>query len=152
MLATYCYNRGFAIDPDNRFATDAVPRRIMQAYYAATVVFLLLDYLGGLNVRVAFLADAAGPRAGYYGFCLFCLVLMTWRPAWTAIVSAFESLVTLVSLIVATGTRAILVSDGMLQGTEPGISTAEIVNFLLAGGIAYVAWTRGLRALQRGRR
>lgn len=152
MLATSCYERGFAIDPGKRIATDAVPRRIMQAYYAATVLFLLLDYVGGLNVRVAFLADAPGLRAAYYGFCVVCLGLMTWRPAWTAIVTAFESLVTLASLIIATGTRAILVTDAMLEGTESFISMAEIVNFLLSGSVAWLAWTRGLARFHDGLR
>ncbi len=152
MLATSCYEPGAVIDPVHAFTNDTVPRRIMQAYYAATVVFLLLDYFGGLNVRVAFLADAPGLRAAYYGFCIFCLVLMLWRPAWTAIVTAFESLVTLASLIIATGTRAILVTDAMLEGTEPFISMAEIVNFLLSGSIAWLAWTRGLARFHQGLR
>lgn len=129
-----------------------MPRQVLRAYYAGTVVFLLLDYLGGLNVRVAFLADAPGLRAAYYGFCLVCLVLMIWRPAWTAIVGAFESVVTLASLIIATGMRAILVTDDMLAGAEPFISMQEIVNFLLSGSIAYFAWTRGLASLYRGTR
>ena len=122
----------------------------MQAYYAATVLFLLLDYFGGLNVRVAFLADAPGMRAAYYGFCIVCLGVVIWRPAWTAIVTAFESLLTLASLIIATGTRAILVTDGMLEGTEPYVSMAEIVNFLLSGSIAWLAWTRGLARFREG--
>ena len=28
-------------------------RRILQAYYAATIVFLLLDYGAGMNIRIA---------------------------------------------------------------------------------------------------
>lgn len=152
MLATFCYETGFVIAPDSKLVNDVVPRRIMRAYYAATVVFLLLDYFGGLNIRVAFLAEAPGLRACYYGFLIVCLILILWRPAWTAIVTAFESLVTLASLIIATGTRAILVTDGMLEGTEPYISTAEIVNFLLSGSIAWLAWSRGLTRFHQGLR
>lgn len=140
------------IAPGNAFANDALPRRVIHAYYAGTLIFLLLDYFAGLNVRVAFLADAPALRAAYYAFCIVCLGLMLWRPAWTAIVTAFESLVTLASLIIATGTRAILVTDGMLEGTEPYISMQEIVNFLLSGSIAYLAWTRGLTKFHRNLR
>lgn len=124
----------------------------MRTYYAATVAFLMLDYFAGLNVRVAFLDDAPGLRAAYYVFCGICFGLMLWRPAWTAIISAFESLVTLASLIVATGTRAILVSDEMLQGTEPYLTLQEIVNFLLSGSVAYLAWARGLARLHQDTR
>lgn len=124
----------------------------MRAYYAGTVVFLLLDYFAGFNVRVTFLADAPGLRAAYYLFCIACFALMLWQPAWTALITAFESLVTLASLIIATGTRAILVTDGMLEGTEPYLSLQEIVNFLLSGSIAYLAWARGLTKYHRGLR
>lgn len=123
----------------------ASPRRLMLAYYAATVVFLALDVLLGLNIRVAFLEGSVPLRSAYYGICFGCLALMLWRPNWTAIISAFESLVTLVALIIGFGTRAIFISDAMLEGQDTFIRMPEIVNFLLSGSIAYVAWIRGMR-------
>lgn len=153
MLATLCYEWSKPIT--ERFAIDgsrALPGRIMRWYYAGTIVFLLLDYVGGLNIRVAFLAGAGGLRAAYYGLCFVCLGLMIWRPAWTVVISAFESLVTLVALIVSFGTRAILVSDAMLAGSEPFISMPEIINFLMSGSIAYLAWARGMAEFQKSLR
>lgn len=120
-------------------------RSVMLAYYVATVLFLLLDMLVGLNVRIAFFDASIPLRAGYYCVCFACLGLMLWRPLWTAVISAFESLVTLVALIVSFGTRAILVSDALLEGRDPAITMPEIVNFLMSGSIAYVAWTRGMQ-------
>lgn len=127
----------------------ASPQNLLLAYYAATVLFLLLDVLFGLNVRIAFLEASLALRAGYYAFCFACLALMLWRPGWIAIISAFESLVTLVALIVSFGTRAILISDAMLEGHQTLIRMPEIINFLMSGGIAYVAWTRGMEAFRQ---
>ncbi len=124
----------------------------MLAYYGATPVFLLLDLAAGINVRVAFLEGDWPLRSAYYGICLACLALILWRPAWTAIVGAFESLLTLTALITRFGTRAILASDRALAGREPPLMIDEVINFLLAGGIAYLAWTRGMAAFRENLR
>lgn len=141
MLATHCY--GY-----RSLKADVSAVHVMLAYYAATVLFLLMDLALGINVRIAFLEGSVALRFGYYAVCFVCLGLMLWRPTWTAIISAFESLVTLVALIISFGMRAILVSDAVLEGREPFISMPAIVNFLLAGSIAYLAFNRGLSALR----
>ena len=122
-------------------------RAVLIAYYAGTLVFLLLDYWAGLNVRVAFLEPFPAWRAAYYGVCFFCLVLVVWRPAWSVIVGAFESLVTLCALIISFGMRALLATDGMLEAGRGIITMPEVVNFIISGGIAYVVWTRGMQEL-----
>ncbi len=119
----------------------------IRAYYAATAMFLLLDLVFGINVRIAFLEGSVALRAGYYGVCFVCLALVFARPQWTTIVGAFESLITLVALILSFGMRVILASDAALEGRVPFVSIQEVVNFLLSGGIAYLAWSRGMRAL-----
>lgn len=145
MLATHCYESV----PVNSASTST---RIMRWYYAATAAFLLLDLLLNVNVRIAFLDASPALRAAYYGVCFTCLGMMLWRPAWTVVISAFESLVTLSALIISFGTRAILVSDAMLEGHEPFVSMPEIVNFLMSGSIAYIAWSRGITELQKSSR
>jgi hypothetical protein len=119
-------------------------------YYAATVLFLLLDYGAGLNLRIAFLDPYPVWRAAYYGVCFLCLGIIIWRPALTVIVAAFESLVTLSALIIGFAMRAILVTDNMLEGSADLIDAQEVFNFLLSGSIAYVAWLRGVKELSGG--
>ena len=119
--------------------------RVLVVYYAATAVFLLLDFAFGLNVLIAFLDDYRGWRVAYYGLCFACLGLMIWRPALTAIVSAVESLATLIALIVSTVLRSMLVTDRMLETGEGLITGEEIFNFLLSGAVAYYAWHRNMR-------
>jgi hypothetical protein len=126
-------------------------RKILVLYYAATALFVSLDYGFGVNVRVAFLDAMPGVRALYYVICFGCLVLMTWRPAWTTIVGTVESLVTLVALIVNMGMRAMLVTDTMLETGTGFITMEEIFNFMIAGGVAYISYFVGVRALSSER-
>lgn len=122
--------------------------KIVVLYYAATVVFLLLDYALGINVRLAFLDALPVARAAYYGVCFACLALMAWRPAWTILIAAFESLVTLSALIVGMGVRVLTVTDQVLETGVGYVTMHEIYNFMISGGIAYVAWVRGINRLK----
>lgn len=122
--------------------------KVLVLYYAATVLFLLLDYAVGLNIRVAFLEPFPEGRAAYYGVCFACLGLMLWRPAWAVLIAAFESIVTLSALIISMGMRTILVTDRMLETGGDLVTMPEILNFLISGGVAYVAWVRGINRLK----
>ena len=124
--------------------------RILPWYYAATVVFLLLDYGFGLNVRIAFLEPFPAARMGYYLVCFACLAFMLWRPAWTTLIGTIESLVTLVALIFSTAVRVMIPNDAIFEESEGFLTYREITNFLLAGFIAYFSWVTDLRRF-RGR-
>lgn len=124
------------------------PQRILLAYYMATAVFLILDLVADINVRIAFFESVPALRWGYYGVCFTCLALMMWQPAWTVIISAFESLVTLVALILAMGLRTMLITDAILEGYEGFVTFEEIINFMISGSVAYFAWVRGMQELR----
>ena len=123
-------------------------RNILIGYYAATIVFLVLDFGVGFNIRIAFLEPFPAWRAAYYGVLFLCLALVLWQPSLAIIVGGFESLVTLAALIISFGMRVILVTDVALDTGGGVVTVAEILNFLVSGGIAYVAWMRGIRELQ----
>ena len=133
-------------------APDGVPRRVLQLYYAATIVFLVLDYGFGVNVRIAGLQGFPALRAGYYVVLFACLGLLLWRPAWSTAVGVIESLATLVTLIFSVALRSMLVSDQMLETGAGFLSMAELLNFLIAGSIAWLAWQRGMTRLFGPRR
>lgn len=145
MLATSCY-RSAAIQS----SLNIDSRKILVLYYAATVIFLLLDFAFGFNIRLAFLEPHPAARIAYYGICFACLGLMLWRPHWTVLIGAFESLITLSALIIGMGMRTLLMTDRMLETGGGVVTMPEIVNFLISGAIAYVAWVRGINALRRG--
>lgn len=124
--------------------------RILVLYYGATAVFLLLDYALGFNIRIAFLEPYPQARLAYYGVCFTCLGLMLWRPAWTVLIGAFESIVTLSALIIGMGMRTLLVTDRVLDTGSGFITMPEIYNFMISGGIAYLAWVKGINRLKKG--
>jgi len=123
--------------------------KLIIAYYAATALFLLLDFGIGFNVRLAFLEPLPAARAAYYGVCFACLALMIWRPAWTLLIGAFESVVTLSALIIGTGMRILLASDRVIDTGSGFVTMPEIYNFLIAGTVAYIAWVKGINRLKR---
>ena len=122
--------------------------RILPWYYAASAIFLLLDFVADINVRVAFLEPWPAARAAYYGVCFACLALMLWRPGWAVLIGGFESLVTLVALILGMGIRVMIPGDAVVAGTASFVTLQEIANFLLSGSIAYLAWVKGVQALR----
>lgn len=122
-------------------------RKLILIYYTATALFLSLDFGFGINVRIAFLETTPGLRLGYYGVLFACLALVLWRPTWSRLVGTVESLATLVALIINMALRSMLISVEMLETGRGFVTIQEVVNFVIAGGIAYFAWTRGLSAL-----
>lgn len=126
--------------------------QLLKRYYLATGLFLLLDYLAGINVRVAFLAPWPLWRALYYLFCLGCLGLIIWRPGLTLLVSTIESVLTLSALILGMGVRVMGQSAFAPEGGGAFISAEEIINFIIAGGVAWIGWFRGSQALHKSLR
>ena len=122
--------------------------RLLQLYYAATAIFLLLDYALGINVRLSPLEAYPGWRALYYLFCFGCLGLMVWRPNWSNWIATGESLLTLSMLIISMGARVMTVSDTVLSSGEGFITSEELINFIISGGAAWIAYTRGTQAIQ----
>ena len=123
--------------------------RILPWYYAATVLFMLLDYGFGVNVRIAFLEPFPAARMGYYLVCFACLALMIWRPGWTSVVGLVESVVTLAALIINMALRSMMVTHDVFAAEAGPVTMAEIVNFLIAGGAAYVSYMQGMRRLTK---
>jgi len=132
----------------NQSPGDPNSARVFRIYYAATAVFLLLDYVLGINIRLASLDTLPGWRAAYYVVCFGCLGLLMWRPAWSLWVTTTESLLTLSMLIISMGARVFTVSDAMLETGTGVVTGEEIVNFIIAGGAAWIAYTRGSLAIQ----
>ncbi len=129
------------------------PNRVLQAYYAATVIFLLLDYGLGLNLRIAGLEGFPELKAGYYLVLFACLGLTLWRPAWSTAIGAVESLAMLVTLIFSIALRSMLPGGAhVLETGDRVVGMTEIVNFVVSGSIAWYAWQRGMTQLFGPRR
>lgn len=121
-------------------------QRLFGAYYGATAVFVLLDFVVGFNIRVAFLSDLPGWRLTWYLLCGLCFLSIWCFPAWTSTVAATESLLNLAALIIAMGSRVIVPTAEILDTGAPPVSPGEILNFLISGSAASAAlWFRSRR-------
>ena len=121
--------------------------QVLKLYYAGTVLFLVLDYVFQVNVRLAFLDAWPAWRLAYYCACFGLLAAIIWRPAWAEVLGVIESLVTLIALILSMAVRVMFVTDGMIETGTGFVTTQEIVNFMIAGGVAWLSWHRGMLAL-----
>jgi hypothetical protein len=117
----------------------------LKLYYAATAVFIVLDYFLHINIRLAALEQAPSWRALYYLACFGCLALMLWQPGWSAWIAAAESLLTLSLLIISMALRVIIVTDEMIESGRGAVTMSELINFAIASGIAYLALLRSAR-------
>lgn len=125
------------------------PQWLIAGYYGSTVIFVLLDYVFDFNVRLVFLEQWPGWRALYYVFCFACFLLI-WRfPAWSNTIAAAESLITVSALILSMGLRVFVVTDAMIEEGQGVVSLHEVLNFVLSGGVAYVALLTRSRAAEQ---
>lgn len=122
--------------------------RPVTLYYAATILFLLLDFVLGVNVRVAFLEPFPMARLSYYLICFVLFALMLWRPGWALLIGTIESLVAVVALTFSMALRVMIVTDEMIETGVGFVTTEEIFNYLIVGGIAYFSWAQGVKALK----
>jgi hypothetical protein len=122
--------------------------RPVTLYYAATILFLLLDFVLGVNVRVAFLEPFPMARLAYYLICFVLFALMLWRPGWALLIGTIESLFAVVALTFSMALRVMIVTDEMIETGAGFVTTEEIFNYLIVGGIAYFSWALGVKSLK----
>lgn len=122
--------------------------RPVNFYYAATILFLILDFVLGVNVRVAFLEPFPTARIAYYLVCFGLFALMLWRPGWTLVIATIESLVAVVALTFSMALRVMIVTDEMIETGVGFVTTEEVFNYLIVGGIAYFSWAQGIKSLK----
>ena len=128
---------------------------IPSVYYYITPLFILLDYLGGINVRVAVLDSFPLYKSLYYGFCVLCGVGMYALPRCTPIVALFESTINILMIVLAVIVpyfQFIEEADDVLNADlhiAGAFDIPHIVNLILAGGIAIIAFHGSLRSLEK---
>jgi hypothetical protein len=119
----------------------------LRGYYFSTPVFLLADGLLGLDFRVSGL-QTPGYRFAYYGFCMFCALLLWYRPRLSPLVGIAESSVNLAILMVSV-MLPILLPDLDRPGAYIGLQGTNIINFILTGSVLLAAFYSSQRRLQQ---
>ena len=72
--------------------------------------------------------------------------ILPWYYAATVVI--LESLVTLVALIFGMAVRVMIQNDAIFVKNVSIVTYQEIINFLISGSMAYLAWIKGFKALQ----
>jgi len=133
--------------------SSGVGNFVPKLYYTITPVFILLDYIWHINVRVAILDSEPLYKGLYYGFCIFCGVLVYIIPKCSAIVAFFESgiifAMTVLGIFIPYA-RAISQMDDVLNAdiqTISIVSPPQVVNLVLAVGIAFYTFRRSVDEL-----
>ena len=126
---------------------------ISSLYYYITPVFILLDYVGGISIRVAVLDSMPFYKNLYYGFCILCGVGVYALPWLTPVVALLESSINFLMTVLAVFLpyiRFVTETDDFLTADLPtvaGFDAPHIVNILLSGGIAILGFHGSLRAM-----
>jgi hypothetical protein len=122
-------------------------------YYYITPLFILLDYAGGLSIRVVVLDSMPLYKNLYYGFCILCGIGVYGLPRFTPVVALFESSINFLMTVLAVFLpyiRFVTETDDFLTADLPtmaGFDAPHIVNIILAGTIAVFGFHGSLRAL-----
>jgi hypothetical protein len=118
--------------------------------YWSTPLFVALDYIYGVSLRIPFLDALPGVKAMYYALDLGCAIAITARPRWTAAVGFGESVANISLLVLSTGAAYL----GMLDSAaSPDVvivnpftpqAVASLVLSASVMGASYVSRTSAL--------
>jgi hypothetical protein len=127
---------------------------IPKLYYAITPVFFLLDYFLHINVRVTVLDSEPLYKGLYYGFCIFCGVVVYIIPWCSSIVALVESVIIIVMTILGIFiqyARTISQTDDILNmdfETIGLIGPEQVVNLAIVAVIASCTFSKSLSELK----
>jgi hypothetical protein len=121
-------------------------------YYYATPLFILLDYLLGINIRVSALDAMPLYKNVYYGFCIICALCIYILPKYSPIVALFESAISILIMILLLFlpyVRCLMQEDIIGEGWQnvEALNPESMINLLLAGVVAVFAFRASIYRL-----
>jgi hypothetical protein len=122
-------------------------------YYYATPLFILLDYLLGINIRVSALDAMPLYKYAYYGFCILCGVCIFILPRYSPIVALLESGINILMMILLwflPYVRCIMQDDILGEGWQSmeALNLKHVFNILIAGVVAVSAFRASLHRVE----
>jgi len=125
---------------------------IAKWYYYATPLFILLDYLAGINVRVSALDAMPLYKYLYYGFCILCGLCMYIFPRYSPVVALFESAINyvlMILLLLRPYIHCLMQEDILNEGWEnvQALTAQNIINLALAALVAAYAFKASINRL-----
>jgi len=128
---------------------------IARWYFYITPLFILLDYIWGVNVRVSALDSIPVYKNLYYGFCILCGVCMYFVPRYSAIVTLFESIINfgmIVFSIFMPYIQNMIYAEDILnadfKAMEESINAQSIVNLVIVGSFVVLTFQKSIQTIQ----
>ena len=128
---------------------------IARWYFYITPLFILLDYFGGVNVRVSALDSWPLYKNLYYGFCILCGVCMYIVPRYSAVVALFESIINfgmIVFSIFMPYIQNMIYAEDILnadfKAMEEAINAQSIVNLVIVGSFVVLTFQKSIQTIQ----
>jgi hypothetical protein len=133
-------------------AARSLPALFIRAVYWSTPLFVALDLLYGVSLRIPFLDFMPGAKAVYYAADLACAIAITARPRWTAAIGLAESTLTIALLVLSTGAAylTVLESAGSPEVVILNPFTPEAVASLAVSAAVLAASHMGRNAAAYG--
>lgn len=126
---------------------------IPKLYYTITPLFILLDYVWGVNVRTVVLDSEPVYKGLYYGFCILCGVVIYIIPRLSPVVALVESSVIFMMTVLSVFIpyiQTIVQMDNILDADIQYINVlgpTYIMNLVLSGGMAALTFNKSLNVL-----
>ena len=128
---------------------------ISRWYFYITPLFILLDYVLGVNVRVSALESMPLYKNLYYGFCILCGVCMYIVPRYSAVVTLFESIINfgmIVFSIFMPYIQNMMYAEDILnadfKAMEEAINAQSIVNLVIVGSFVVLTFQKSIQTIQ----
>ncbi|MHC4727600.1 MAG: hypothetical protein ACYS17_10280 [Planctomycetota bacterium] len=127
----------------------------VKLYFYITPVFILIDYIFGINIRVAALDSAPTYKILYYGFCILCGVCIFIIPRYSAVVALFESTINIIMLVVGFFLQYMQTITGMMddvigtdfKAVENSLTFESITNFAIVGSCLLFTFHKSINTI-----
>ncbi len=130
---------------------------IARWYFYITPLFILLDYFGGVNVRVSALEAVPLYKNLYYGFCILCGICMYIVPRYSAVVTLFESIINfgmIIFSIFMPYIQNMIYAEDILnadfKAMEASLNAQPIVNLLIVGSCVILTFRKSVETIAEG--
>ena len=125
--------------------------KFLQLYYLTTPVFLIIDIVWGINIRIPFLNHLSFMKYTYYTIAFACGIYTYKHPQKADIVGLLESSINIGILVIGFMLTYYNLSFTMLDDTtfDNPFTVKAIINFSLSGSIFLISYYRNSWLLNR---
>jgi hypothetical protein len=131
----------------------ALSARFVALVYWSTPLFVALDFLYGVSLRIPFLDALPGAKVAYYAADLACGVAIALWPRWTAAIGLGESALSIALLVLSTGAAYLAVLD---SAASPNVVIANpftpqaVTSLAISAAVLAASYTSRLRTAACG--